>query len=135
MSESNGSMTARQEFPQVDARVLGRRHRFAYAPTLDLNDFSKPFGTLLQHDLQSGRTAAAKLGPGRQAGEGIFVPAGATAAEDEGWVLSVVYNAPEDRSDLVIIDATDFGGDPVATIALPERVPFGYHGIWEPAPA
>ena len=56
----------------------------------------------------------------------------ATSAEDEGWVLSVVYDAREDRSDLVILDATDFGGDPVATVALPQRVPFGFHGIWEP---
>ena len=48
------------------------------------SDFVEPFGTLLQHDLQSGTTAAAKLGPGRQAGEGVFVPAGGSAAEDEG---------------------------------------------------
>ena len=120
----------------MDERVLGRRHRYAYAATSDLNDFIEPFGTLLQHDLQSGTTAAAKLGPG-SAGRRRHLRPGrsTTAAEDEGWVLSVVYNAPEDRSDLVIIDATDFGGDPVATIALPQRVPFGFHGIWEPAPA
>ena len=135
VSESNGSTIGRRSSHAWTGAVLGRRHRYAYAATSDLNDFIEPFGTLLQHDLRSGTTAAAKLGPGRQAGEGIFVPAGATAAEDEGWVLSVVYNAPEDRSDLVIIDATDFGGDPVATIALPQRVPFGFHGIWEPAPA
>jgi carotenoid cleavage dioxygenase len=122
-----------QEFPTVDPRVLGRRHRYAYSATARLGDFVEPFGTLLQHDLRSGARTAAKLGPGRQAGEGVFVPAGATGAEDEGWILSVVYNALEDSSALVILDATDFGGDPVATIALPQRVPFGFHGIWEPA--
>ena len=98
-----------------------------------MGDFIEPFGTLLQHDLKSGTTIAAKLRPGSQAGEGVFVPASTTAAEDEGWVLAVVYNALEDRSDLVILDATDFGGEPVATVALPQRVPFGFHGIWEPA--
>jgi carotenoid cleavage dioxygenase len=98
-----------------------------------LGDFVEPFGTLLQHDLKSGARTVANLGHGRQAGEGVFVPAGATGAEDEGWVLSVVYNALDDSSSLVILDATNFGGDPVATIALPQRVPFGFHGIWEPA--
>ena len=107
--------------------------RYAYAVTAKLNDFAEPFGTLLQHDLKSGTTIEARLGPGRQAGEGVFVPAGPTAAEDEGWVLSVVYNAFEDRSDLVIFDATNFGGEPIATVALPQRVPFGFHGIWEPS--
>jgi carotenoid cleavage dioxygenase-like enzyme len=121
-----------QEFPQVDSRVLGGRHRYAYVVAAQLNDFAEPFGTLLKHDLPAGVTTAAKLGPGSQAGEGVFVPATATAGEDEGWVLTVVYNALEDRSDLVILDATDFGGEPVATVALPQRVPFGFHGIWAP---
>ncbi len=122
-----------QEFPRVDPRVVGRRHRYAYTAEAHLSDFKAPFGTLLQHDVRSGRVTAAKLGAGRQAGEGVFVPASATAAEDEGWVLSVVYNAVEDTSELVILDTTNFGGEPVATVALPQRVPFGFHGIWEPA--
>jgi carotenoid cleavage dioxygenase-like enzyme len=122
-----------QEFPRVDPRTVGRRHRYVYAPKAHWGDPVKPFGTLLQHDMKAGRTISAKLGPGRQAGEGVFVPGG--TGEDHGWVLCVVYNAIEDRSDLVILDATSFGGDPVATIALPQRVPFGLHGIWHAAPA
>jgi carotenoid cleavage dioxygenase len=121
-----------QEFPRVDERILGRRHRYAYTATANLHDFLEPFGTLLEHDLRSGTTTAADLARGSQAGEPVFVPADAGAAEGEGWVLSVVYNSREDRSELVIIDASDFGGRPVATIALPQRVPFGFHGIWEP---
>ena len=41
-------------------------------------------------------------------------------------------DAGRDGSDLVILDATDFGGRPVATVALPQRVPFGFHGTWLP---
>jgi len=33
-----------------------------------------------------------------------------------------------DLSDVVILDARDFNGEPVATIRLPVRVPFGFHG-------
>ena len=53
-------------------------------------------------------------------------------AEDDGWILSYVYDAGRDRSDVVILDARDFGGDPVATIRLPVRVPYGFHGGWVP---
>jgi hypothetical protein len=30
----------------------------------------------------------------------------------------------------VILDASDFGTQPVARIKLPQRVPFGFHGNW-----
>jgi carotenoid cleavage dioxygenase-like enzyme len=52
--------------------------------------------------------------------------------EDEGWILSYVYDAGRDRSDVVILDARDFGDDPVATIRQPVRVPYGFHGGWVP---
>jgi carotenoid cleavage dioxygenase len=31
---------------------------------------------------------------------------------------------------VVILDAQDFAGEPIATIHLPVRVPFGFHGGW-----
>jgi carotenoid cleavage dioxygenase-like enzyme len=33
---------------------------------------------------------------------------------------------------LLIIDAQDFSGAPVATVHLPRRVPYGAHGSWVP---
>ena len=53
-------------------------------------------------------------------------------AEDEGWIFSYVYDSDRHQSDVVILDAQDFAGDPVATIRLPVRVPFGFHGGWAP---
>ncbi len=45
-------------------------------------------------------------------------------------MLSVVYDDGRDASDLVILDATDFGRG--RTVHLPQRVPFGFHGSWVP---
>jgi carotenoid cleavage dioxygenase len=36
----------------------------------------------------------------------------------------------DETTDLVIIDAQDFAGAPVASIKLPHRVPPGFHGNW-----
>jgi carotenoid cleavage dioxygenase len=47
-------------------------------------------------------------------------------------VLSVVYDAGRDASDVIVVDATNFTAAPVATIHLPRRVPFGFHGAWLP---
>jgi carotenoid cleavage dioxygenase len=60
----------------------------------------------------------------------VFVPRQAGGAEDEGWLLSYVYDSGTDRSDLVILNAQDLGGEPQAVIHLPWRVPHGFHGNW-----
>ena len=62
----------------------------------------------------------------------MFVPESATSGEDEGYVLSLVYDPDRDASDLLVLHAQDFTGDPVATVHLPVRVPFGFHGNWAP---
>jgi carotenoid cleavage dioxygenase len=46
--------------------------------------------------------------------------------------MAYVYDAREDRSDVVIRDAQDFAAGPIAPARLPARVPFGVHGNWIP---
>ena len=46
--------------------------------------------------------------------------------------MSYVYDPQRDLSDVGILDAQDFAGEPVATIRLPVRVPFDFHGGWAP---
>ena len=83
---------------------------------------------LRKHDLVAGTVERHEPGPGRQAAEPVFVPASPDAGEDEGWVLSVVYTATPDASDVIIVDATDVTAPPVATVHLRSRVPMGFHG-------
>ena len=50
------------------------------------------------------------------------MPASSNADEDDGFVLTYVYDATRDASDLVILDASSFAATPLATIRLPQRV-------------
>jgi carotenoid cleavage dioxygenase len=61
----------------------------------------------------------------------VFAPSEADA-EDAGWLLTYLHDAATDSSELVILDAADISAPPVASIALPQRVPFGFHGSWVP---
>jgi len=45
-----------QEFPRVDERLVGKRHRYGYTPTVD--ESNDAGDTLLKHDLVGGNTAA-----------------------------------------------------------------------------
>lgn len=124
------------EFPRGDERLTGRRHRYGYtigaSSVRHLGGLGEdPRTTVRKHDLVGGTTVEVDLGPGRLASEMVFVPAGRTAGEDDGWLMGYVYDAARGASDLVILDAHDLG-DPVATIHLPARVPQGFHGNWIP---
>lgn len=114
-----------QEFPRVDPRVECHPHRYGYGVAFD---FDGGPGSLLKHDLKTGTTLVHDVGPAGAASEGVFVPAG--PGEDEGYVLAVVYDGNSGLSHLRIIDAQNFAAAPVATIELPVRVPFGFHGNW-----
>jgi carotenoid cleavage oxygenase len=121
-----------QEFPRVDERLTGRRHRFGYAPAVgsDAGDID-PAGPLLKHDLVAGSAELRSFGPARRAGEFVFVPAGPDAAEDEGVVMGFVHDGPSDRTDLVLLDAATL--EDVALVHISARIPYGFHGNWIPA--
>ena len=118
----------------MDPRREGRAHRFGYAVCFDLLT-SQSVSALVQYDLAGGGAKTHEFGPGCAPGEGVFAPASADASEDEGWVISFVYDEDRGGSALVILDAARFDGPPVATVPLPQRVPFGFHGNWIPDPA
>ena len=118
-----------QEFPRFDERLATRDYRYAYTVGADLGrpDLPQP---LYRHDLKSGTTLQHDYGPHSVSGEAVFVPASAESAEDEGWLLSYVYNLEDDSSEVVILNAANIEGDAVARISLPARVPLGFHGNW-----
>jgi carotenoid cleavage oxygenase len=120
-----------QEFPRVDERLVGRRHRYGYSAA-DLDVAGVSHGGVIKHDMDAGTSEVLDLGAGAGQNEAVFVPRSADAAEDDGWVLCLTYDAAADRSNLVIHHAQDLNGGPVATVHLPVRVPFGFHGNWVP---
>ncbi len=118
-----------QEFPRVDERLVGKRHRYGYAPAVT-DDFDGTDG-LHKHDFVGNGSVTRSFGAGKIAGEFVFHPRSADAAEDDGVLMGYVYDAATDRSELAIIDAQTL--EDVATVKLPHRVPAGFHGNWVPS--
>lgn len=123
-----------QEFPRVDERCVSKRHRYGYTVVTgaEMTDLDRDAGGLAKHDLSRGTSTLHALGPGSSAGEGVFVPRSADAAEDDGYVMALVFDPARGASDLLILAAQDFAGPPVARVHLPARVPLGFHGSWIP---
>jgi carotenoid cleavage dioxygenase-like enzyme len=135
-----------QEFPRFNEALTARRHRYGYAAaaaemtraylSVDGEVPDRAFGNaLIKHDLWRGTSQVHHLPPGAAASEAVFVPSGHGAAghaEDDGYALAYVHNPERGASDLLILAAQDFTGEPVARIHLPGRVPLGFHGSWIP---
>ncbi len=118
-----------QEFPRIDDRRVGQPYRYGY--TVDLPEFEEIAG-LRQYDLKKGSIETHLQAGYRVFMEPVFVPRSKDADENEGWVLAYVYDRRENLSDVVIIDASNISAAPVATIKLPQRVPYGFHANWIP---
>ena len=123
---------ASQEFPRPNESLTGKPYRYAYAMALpDGFDASSPDQTLLfKHDLVAGGKQVHDFGAGRIPGEFVFVPRAGATAEDDGWLMGYVIDTNVQTSELVILNARDFEGQPVARVHIPHRIPPGFHGNW-----
>jgi carotenoid cleavage dioxygenase len=119
------------ELPSIHPARVGRRARWVFASRFR-TDVRLPLADgLLKYDLEKGASAELHpFGPNRNGGEGVFVPRPGSTGEDDGWVLAFVHDEAEGRSELVVVDARDFTAPPRARVLLPQRVPYGLHGVW-----
>ncbi|MBN7796172.1 carotenoid oxygenase family protein [Parahaliea mediterranea] len=119
-----------QEFPRVNPAVECHPHRYGYCLQADAGN-GHGFANLYKHDLVEGLTESHDVGDNCAGGEPIFVSSG--EAEDEGYILSVVFNGNTGFSEVHIINAQQFTAPPVAVVKLNTRIPFGFHGNFVPS--
>lgn len=117
------------EFPRHDPRVGLQQHRYGYTASVDY-DSPVLHGAIYKTDVSTGEVIEHHFGAGRGGAEPIFVPREGSSAEDDGWILTLVHDLPNDGAELHVIAADDFAAPAVATIQLPQRVPTGFHGNW-----
>jgi carotenoid cleavage dioxygenase len=119
------------DYPQINNSYLGRRMRYGYFARGDLDKLPKPLlNGLIKYDFENHSSVTHYYGQGRFGGEGVFAPRPNATAEDDGWLLTYVYDTELERSELLVIDAQDMTSDPVARVLLPQRVPYGFHALW-----
>ena len=139
---TNGKVSEEQvddhpaEFPRVADSVIGLKHRYGYMMSMSEpglpEDPMSASGAILKYDRETGARSAIELGRGRVGGEAVFAPSADPKSEDDGYLMTFVYDAHSDSSRFVIMDAATMDNEPVASVELP-RIPNGFHGSWIPA--
>jgi all-trans-8'-apo-beta-carotenal 15,15'-oxygenase len=132
------------EFPYVHPSRAGRLYRYVYMGAAHAPEGNAPLQAILKRDMISGDCQLWSAAPSGYVSEPIFVPRPAAAYqnglptadfagnEDDGWLLTMVYDSAHDRSDVVILNARDLS-EPVARLHLKHHVPYGLHGSFTPA--
>ncbi len=122
------------EFPTVHPTVVGRPYRFLYLGAAHQTQGNAPLQAILKLDLETAAQDCWSAAPQGFVSEPVFVPKGSAAAtaEDQGWLLVLVYNATHHRSELVILDAAQLSQGPIACVRLRHHIPYGLHGSFTP---
>lgn len=122
------------DFPTTDPRRAGERHRYVWcgahrdvdATLRGLQDRTAKV------DLDRGEVRLHSFGVDTHPGQPTFIPrdphATEAAAEDEGWLLTHVYDARRHESFLAVQDAATL--DELARCVFPAHLPFRLHTAW-----
>jgi len=125
------------EFPQCDPRYVGKEYRHGWYTSPDgklksaLAENDNFFNVVGHFDHKTGAVDRYSCGDALVS-EAIFVPASATAAEGEGYLLAVATSFDTKTSSLLIFNALKLADGPLAKVHLSHRVPAGFHGGWRP---
>ncbi|CEJ46690.1 carotenoid oxygenase family protein [Umezakia ovalisporum] len=117
------------EFPRINENFLGQSIQYGYAGKV-AKDPLPLFDGLIKYNLSNRKSQIHQFGPGRYGGEAVFAPSIGATAEDDGWLVTFVYDQASQTSELVVINAQDVTAEPVARIPIPQRVPYGFHAAW-----
>jgi all-trans-8'-apo-beta-carotenal 15,15'-oxygenase len=85
------------------------------------------YNAVVKLDTQSGAFQVKDYGQNRYTSEALFVPRESSKTEDDGYLLSFVYDAATHLTEIVILDALDPETE-IAAVKLSHHVPFGFHG-------
>ena len=118
------------EFGTINPGYAGDPYRYAYAAT------GKPgwflFDGLVRHDLHTGAEERFAFGDGVFGSETAMAPRVGSAAEDDGYLVTLTTDMTADASYCLVFDARRVADGPVCKLRLPERISSGTHSTWAP---
>ncbi|MGB1277413.1 MAG: carotenoid oxygenase family protein, partial [Nannocystaceae bacterium] len=123
------------EFPQIHPSRAGRSYKYAWM----VEQSTQPQGSdpdadqLVCLDVDTGHTRRYKLEGERRTSEPVFVPRSASGQEDDGHLLSLIYDPACRASHIAVFDSQRFEDGPQARLWFDHHVPTTFHGVWVPS--
>ena len=116
------------EFPRIDERRTGIRHRMTFAVTGSGAEGDWPFSRVSRLELDTGTIDAWSYPRHQIAEEHVFVPR--SEAEGDGWLVGPFLDVRRRVTGLSVFEAARLADGPVWQGALPYPLPLGLHGTF-----
>ena len=123
-------------FGVINPALSGQKHKYIYAAIGAVgSDIAPPQG-IAKFDVNDGEFSLENAWFPEEyefCGEPMYSPRKGTsdsADEDDGYILSVLYNGKEKLSEMIVLSAKNIKAGPVARVPLGMAVPHGYFGCF-----
>ena len=125
VSYANSLVPVQYELPRINPRITGKPYRYLYAVR---SPPGRLFDALIKLDVESKKESAVWETPCTSPSEPIFVPRpdATDDQEDDGVLLSVIFEQGTKRSFLLVLDAKTF--KELGRAYLPVHIPLSFHG-------
>lgn len=131
-----GMLQIRKQFDQylemcsINEARSGRQHRFVFGYNSVFQPDNDVQIGIAKVDTVTGTAALWRPGYQKFALEPKFVGRPGATKEDDGWLLTVMFDSGTQDCHLVILDAQHLEAGPVASLKFRDPVPSGLHGCW-----
>lgn len=119
-------LSVKIEMPTMNKAYMTSAYRYVYGLAVSGDCY---FNTIIKSDVVSGQ-AKQWSQPYCYPSEAVFIARPNAQSEDDGVLVSVIFDASEQVSSLVIIDAKDM--NMLARVRLSHSIPFLGHGMFVP---
>lgn len=122
------------EFPRIDPRFVGRRHRELFMAERLAVTNRPGFDSVVRLDIDTGKVDRYRYGTDVMVEEHVFIPARtASAREGDGWLVGTALDLRSRHTLLSVFDARRLAQGPLAQGSMERAVPLGFHGTFIPA--
>jgi len=122
---TNNPMLNTMDFPMINMNYWGSKNRFAYG-WVGIDYWRQ---SLVKKDLESTESKIWSM-ENNYPGEMYFIPNPDAEDEDDGTVITVVFDGEREQSYLLLLDGKTF--QEINRSYLPHNIPFSFHGNWFP---